>query len=80
MTNPALQIALPVADLKPALIGLGKIVPKRVTLPVLGSIKSERLPFRPNSIARSKFSPLRTPSHPLPQSPQTLSPSSTDAR
>ena len=42
MTNPALQIALPVAGLKPALIGLGKITPKRVTLPVLGSMKIER--------------------------------------
>ena len=42
MSNPAPQIALPVAELKPALIGLGKIIGKRITLPVLGNIKIER--------------------------------------
>lgn len=35
-------IALPISELKPALTGLGKIIPKRVTLPVLGSVKIER--------------------------------------
>jgi len=35
-------IALPVAELKPALIGLGKVVSKRTTLPVLNHIKIER--------------------------------------
>ncbi len=36
------NINLPVAELKPALIGLGKIIAKRTTLPVLGMIKLER--------------------------------------
>ena len=36
------NIKLPVAELKPALIGLGKIIAKRTTLPVLGMIKLER--------------------------------------
>lgn len=36
------KIALPIAELKPALTGLGKIVSKRCTLPVLNHIKIER--------------------------------------
>lgn len=36
------KIALPVAELRPALTGLGKIVSKRATLPVLTHIKIER--------------------------------------
>ena len=36
------QFALPIAELKPALAGLGKIIAKRCTLPVLGNIKLER--------------------------------------
>jgi DNA polymerase III sliding clamp (beta) subunit (PCNA family) len=36
------KIHLPVAELKPALIGLGKIINKRCTLPVLQHIKIER--------------------------------------
>jgi len=36
------KIALPIAELKPALIGLGKIIAKRVTLPVLNHLKIER--------------------------------------
>jgi DNA polymerase III sliding clamp (beta) subunit (PCNA family) len=36
------KIALPVAELKPALIGLGKVIAKRVTLPVLNHVKIER--------------------------------------
>jgi DNA polymerase III sliding clamp (beta) subunit (PCNA family) len=36
------EIALPIAELKPALIGLGKIIQKRITLPVLGAVKIER--------------------------------------
>ena len=35
-------ITLPVAELKPALAGLGKIISKRVTLPVLGCVRIER--------------------------------------
>ena len=35
-------ITLPVAELKPALAGLGKIISKRVTLPVLGCVLIER--------------------------------------
>jgi hypothetical protein len=35
-------ITMPVAELKPALAGLGKIIGKRQTLPVLGSVKIER--------------------------------------
>lgn len=33
---------LPIAELKPALAGLGKVIAKRVALPVLGTIKIER--------------------------------------
>ena len=36
------KIILPVAELKPALAGLGKIIGKRTTLPVLGMLKVER--------------------------------------
>jgi DNA polymerase III sliding clamp (beta) subunit (PCNA family) len=36
------KIALPIAELKPALIGLGKVINKRCTLPVLSHIKIER--------------------------------------
>jgi DNA polymerase III sliding clamp (beta) subunit (PCNA family) len=36
------KIHLPVAELKPALIGLGKVIAKRTTLPVLNHIKIER--------------------------------------
>ena len=36
------NIALPVAELKPALTGLGKVINKRCTLPVLSLIKIER--------------------------------------
>lgn len=36
------KLALPVAELKPALTGLGKVVSKRCTLPVLSHIKIER--------------------------------------
>lgn len=36
------KIALPIAELKPALIGLGKIIAKRVTVPVLNHLKIER--------------------------------------
>ena len=36
------QFALPIAELKPALAGLGKVIAKRTTLPVLGNIKIER--------------------------------------
>jgi DNA polymerase III sliding clamp (beta) subunit (PCNA family) len=35
-------IPLPIAELKNALTGFGKVLPKRVTLPVLGMIKLER--------------------------------------
>ena len=42
MSNLAPHIVLPVAELKPALIGLGKIIGKRTTLPVLSNIKIER--------------------------------------
>lgn len=42
MSNLAPHIVLPVAELKPALLGLGKIIGKRITLPVLGHIKIER--------------------------------------
>ena len=35
-------IQLPVAELRPALAGLGKVINKRVTLPVLGHVKIER--------------------------------------
>ncbi|MCX6848254.1 MAG: DNA polymerase III subunit beta, partial [Verrucomicrobia bacterium] len=35
-------ITLPIAELKPALIGLGKIINTRATLAVLGTIKVER--------------------------------------
>jgi DNA polymerase III sliding clamp (beta) subunit (PCNA family) len=36
------KIALPIAELKPALTGLGKIISKRMTLPVLSHVKIER--------------------------------------
>jgi DNA polymerase III sliding clamp (beta) subunit (PCNA family) len=36
--------SLPVAELKPALIGLGKIINKRSTLPVLSHVRVERTP------------------------------------
>src|SRR5438067_891056 len=36
------KINLPIAELKPALTGLGKIIGKRTTLPVLGIVKVER--------------------------------------
>jgi len=36
------KLALPIAELKPALIGLGKIIAKRTTLPVLNHLKIER--------------------------------------
>ena len=36
-------ITLPIHELKPALAGLGKIIGKRATLPVLGNIKIERI-------------------------------------
>jgi DNA polymerase III sliding clamp (beta) subunit (PCNA family) len=36
------KIALPIAELKPALTGLGKVISKRPTLPVLNHIKIER--------------------------------------
>jgi DNA polymerase III sliding clamp (beta) subunit (PCNA family) len=42
MSNLAPHIVLPVAELKPALMGLGKIIGKRTTLPVLSNIKIER--------------------------------------
>lgn len=35
-------IPLPIAELKPALVGLGKIINRRNTLPVLGAVKIER--------------------------------------
>src|SRR4051812_41396608 len=35
-------IPLPLAELKNALIGLGKVIPKRQTLPILGTVKIER--------------------------------------
>ena len=35
-------ISLPLAELKPALAGLGKIISRRSTLPVLGCIRIER--------------------------------------
>ena len=37
-------ITLPVAELKPALIGLGKIISRRATLPVLGHVLVQRNP------------------------------------
>lgn len=37
-------ITLPVAELKPALIGLGKIISRRTTLPVLGCLLVQRNP------------------------------------
>ena len=36
------EIALPIAELKPALTGLGKVIGKRCTLPILSHIKIER--------------------------------------
>ena len=35
-------IALPIAELKSALAGLGKVIPKRATLPILGTVRIER--------------------------------------
>jgi hypothetical protein len=35
-------ITLPVAELKPALMGLGKVVARRVTLPVISTIRIDR--------------------------------------
>ena len=35
-------ITLPVAELKPALAGLSKVISKRITLPVLGCVRIER--------------------------------------
>ena len=42
MSKPALPISLPVAELKPALLGLGKIISRASTLPVLQTIKVDR--------------------------------------
>ena len=42
--NPINSITLPVAELKPALIGLGKIISRRTTLPVLGCLLVQRNP------------------------------------
>jgi DNA polymerase III sliding clamp (beta) subunit (PCNA family) len=36
------KINLPIAELKPALVGLGKVISKRTTLPVLGMVKVDR--------------------------------------
>ena len=36
------MITLPIAELKPALVGLGKIISKHPTLPILGMVKVER--------------------------------------
>ena len=36
------KIQLPIAELKPALVGLGKVISRRTTLPVLGTIKIDR--------------------------------------
>lgn len=41
-TNIMNPITLPMAELKPALAGLGKIITRRPTLPVLGCIRVER--------------------------------------
>jgi hypothetical protein len=35
------KFALPIAELKPALIGLGKIISKRTTLPVLNQLNAD---------------------------------------
>jgi DNA polymerase III sliding clamp (beta) subunit (PCNA family) len=40
--NPMSKIALPIAELKPALTGLGKIIGKRMTLPVLSHVRIKR--------------------------------------
>src|ERR1700722_13834054 len=37
-------ITLPVTELKPALMGLGKVIHKRSTLPVLSHVRVERTP------------------------------------
>ena len=37
------KINLPIAELKPALAGLGKIIQKRTTLPVLSCIRIDRI-------------------------------------
>ena len=36
------KITLPISELKPALIGLSRIIAKRTTLPVLNHLKIER--------------------------------------
>jgi hypothetical protein len=36
------SITLPIAELKPALVGLGKVINSRATLPVLHHVKIER--------------------------------------
>src|SRR5215210_2169012 len=36
------QISLPVGELKPALIGLGKVIARKVTLPILGAVLIHR--------------------------------------
>ncbi|MEA3188173.1 MAG: hypothetical protein QOD99_2003 [Chthoniobacter sp.] len=41
-SNTMSKINLPIAELKPALTGLGKIISKRSTLPTLGCIKVDR--------------------------------------
>src|SRR2546430_545257 len=40
--NPMIKFNLPVAELKTALTGLGKVVAKKTTLPVLGCVRIER--------------------------------------
>jgi DNA polymerase III sliding clamp (beta) subunit (PCNA family) len=35
-------IPLPMAELKPALNGLSKIIPRRITLPIIGAVKIHR--------------------------------------
>jgi hypothetical protein len=42
MENHMSKIALPIAELKPALTGLGKVVNRRSTLPVLSHLKVEQ--------------------------------------
>jgi hypothetical protein len=41
-TNTMNPITLPIAELKPALAGLGKVINPRATLPVLHHVKVER--------------------------------------
>jgi len=40
--HPNTAITIPITELKPALAGLGKIIARRVTLPVIGCVKVER--------------------------------------